>query len=49
MTYAWLTLSWIFAILFGLLTVSMLLLNNWPHALALFLVVLLCLPPRVCH
>jgi len=45
MTYVGLALGWIFALLFGLLTVSMLLLNNWPHALALFLVVLLCLPP----
>jgi pimeloyl-ACP methyl ester carboxylesterase len=45
MTYVWLTLGWIFAILFGLLTVSMLLLHNWLHALILFLVVLLCLPP----
>ena len=45
MTYVWLVLGWIFAILFGLLTISMLLLNNWLHALVLFLVVLLCLPP----
>jgi pimeloyl-ACP methyl ester carboxylesterase len=45
MTYVWLVLGWFFAILFGLLTVSMLMLNNWLHALALFLVVLLCLPP----
>jgi len=44
-TYIWLILGWIFAILFGLLTISMLLLNNWTHALVLFLVVLLCLPP----
>jgi pimeloyl-ACP methyl ester carboxylesterase len=45
MTYVWLTLGWVFTILFGLLTISMLLLNNWLHALVLFLVVLLCLPP----
>lgn len=45
MIYIWLTLGWIFAILFGLLTASMLMLNNWLHALVLFLVVLLCLPP----
>ncbi len=45
MVYVWPVLGWIFAILFGLLTVSMLMLNNWAHALALFLVVLLCLPP----
>jgi pimeloyl-ACP methyl ester carboxylesterase len=38
-------LGWIFAILFGLLTISMLMLGNWLHALVLFLVVLLCLPP----
>jgi pimeloyl-ACP methyl ester carboxylesterase len=45
MTYVWLTLGWIFAIFFGLLTVSMLMLQNWLQALVLFLVVLLCLPP----
>ena len=37
--------GWIFAILFGLLTLSMLMLGNWLHALVLFLLVLLCLPP----
>lgn len=37
--------GWIFAILFGLLTISMLMLSNWLHALVLFLIVLLCLPP----
>ena len=41
----WQALGWIFAVLFGLLTISMLLLNNWLHALVLFLVVFLCLPP----
>jgi len=45
MLYVWLTLGWLFAIIFGLLTVSMLLMNNWFPALALLLVVLLCLPP----
>ena len=45
MTYVWITLGWIFTILFGLLTISMLMLNNWLHALVLFLLVLLCLPP----
>jgi pimeloyl-ACP methyl ester carboxylesterase len=40
-----LILAWFFAILFGLLTVSMLLLKNWLQALVLFLVVLLLLPP----
>ena len=37
--------GWIFAILFGFLGISMLLLKNWPHALVLLLIVLLCLPP----
>ncbi len=37
--------GWIFAILFGLLTISMVMLKNWTHALVLFLIVLLCLPP----
>ncbi len=45
MSVVWIVLGWIFAIIFGLVTVSMLLLHNWLHALALFLVVLLCLPP----
>jgi pimeloyl-ACP methyl ester carboxylesterase len=45
MTYLLLALGWIFSILFGLLTISMLLLNNWLHALVLFLATLLCLPP----
>ena len=45
MSILWIILGWIFAIIFGLLTISMLMLNNWPQALVLFLVVLLCLPP----
>lgn len=45
MTYVWLSLGWIFSVFFGLLTVSMLLMNNWIHAVLLFLVVLLVLPP----
>ena len=45
MSYGWIILGWIFAILFGLLTVSMLLLRNWLPALLLLLLVLLCLPP----
>jgi pimeloyl-ACP methyl ester carboxylesterase len=45
MTYVWLILGWIFSIIFGFLTVSMVLMKNWLAALALFLVVLLCLPP----
>jgi len=38
-------LGWIFAIIFGLLTISMIILGNWLNALVLLLVVLLCLPP----
>lgn len=38
-------LGWIFAIIFGVLAISMLMLRNWSQALVLFLVVLLCLPP----
>ena len=45
MTMLGLILAWFFAVLFGLLTVSMLLLNNWLQALVLFLVVLILLPP----
>ncbi|MBN1350905.1 alpha/beta hydrolase [candidate division KSB1 bacterium] len=45
MKYVWLVLGWFFAIIFSLLTISMLMLNNWLNALVLFLVVLLCLPP----
>lgn len=45
MTTIWLILGWFFTILFSLLTVSMIMLKNWLHALILFTVVLLCLPP----
>ena len=45
MNTVWLVLGWVFAVIFGLLTVSMLLLHNWLEALVLFLVMLLCLPP----
>ncbi len=45
MSILWMVFGWVFAIVFGLVTVSMLLLGNWLHALVLFLVVLLCLPP----
>lgn len=45
MSVVWIILGWIFATIFGLLTVSMFLMHNWLHALALLLVVLLCLPP----
>jgi pimeloyl-ACP methyl ester carboxylesterase len=38
-------LGWIFAILFGLFAISMVLLGNWLNALLLILVMLLCLPP----
>lgn len=41
----WTILGWLFAFLFTLLLVSMLLVRNWGAALALFLLVLLCLPP----
>jgi pimeloyl-ACP methyl ester carboxylesterase len=45
MSVVWVTLGWILAILFGLLTVSMLLLKNWSAAFVTFLLVLLFLPP----
>jgi pimeloyl-ACP methyl ester carboxylesterase len=45
MTSVWLALGWVFAFLFGLLFVSMIMLKNWSQALVLFLLVLLCLPP----
>lgn len=45
MTYIWLTLGWLFALLFALLAVSMVLMGNWWHTLVLFLLVLFCLPP----
>ncbi|MBI9045588.1 MAG: alpha/beta fold hydrolase [Anaerolineaceae bacterium] len=38
-------LAWLFAIIFGFFTLSMLLLKNWISAVLLFVVVLLCLPP----
>ena len=38
-------IGWLFAALFGVFTVSMLLMNNWLNALVLILIVLLCLPP----
>ncbi|MFN2279356.1 MAG: alpha/beta fold hydrolase [Candidatus Promineifilaceae bacterium] len=40
-------LGWIFAIIFILLTLSMLLMHNWLAAMAALLLVLLCLPPVV--
>lgn len=45
MSYVWLVLGWLFAILFGSLLVLTMLLNNWFQALVLLLMVLLCLPP----
>ncbi len=45
MAIVWVILGWLFAVLFGVLTISMLLLGNWLHVLILFLLVLLCLPP----
>jgi pimeloyl-ACP methyl ester carboxylesterase len=45
MTFVWIVLGWIFAVIFGLLTLSMLLTRNWRQALILLLLVLLCLPP----
>jgi pimeloyl-ACP methyl ester carboxylesterase len=45
MTYLWIILGWFFAILFGLLMASMLLMKNWLGAFILLLVVLLVLPP----
>jgi len=45
MTCLWTILGWLFAILFGLLTVSMLLMKNWLQAFIALLVVLLVLPP----
>jgi pimeloyl-ACP methyl ester carboxylesterase len=45
MTIVGLILGWIFAILFSLITISMVLLQNWLQAFILLLVVLLCLPP----
>jgi pimeloyl-ACP methyl ester carboxylesterase len=45
MMTVWLILGWLFAILFGLITISMLMQGNWLHSLVLLLIVLLCLPP----
>lgn len=45
MSYLWLTLGWIFAILFAALTTSMLLLHNWLPAAILIILIFLVLPP----
>ena len=37
--------GWLFAVIFGILAVMMLMLKNWSLALVLILIVLLCLPP----
>ena len=37
--------GWFFAIFFGLITISMLMLKNWARAFVLLFVTLLCLPP----
>ena len=41
----WLALSWILALLFGLLAVSMFLMGNTLRGLILVIIVLLLLPP----
>ena len=45
MALAGVIFGWIFAVFFGILAILMLMLKNWPHALVLFLIVLLFLPP----
>jgi pimeloyl-ACP methyl ester carboxylesterase len=45
MALAGVIFGWIFTIIFGILAILMLMLKNWPHALVLLLIVLLCLPP----
>ena len=45
MTLAGVIFGWIFAIIFGILAILMLMLKNWMLALVLLLIVLLCLPP----
>ena len=45
MKYVVLVLSWFFGIVFGLLSVSMLLTRNWLQGITLLIVVLLLLPP----
>jgi pimeloyl-ACP methyl ester carboxylesterase len=45
MSVVWVILGWILALVFGLLTISMLLLQNWGQAVVAFLLVLLCWPP----
>jgi pimeloyl-ACP methyl ester carboxylesterase len=45
MSVVWVILGWLLAIVFAVLTVSMLLLHNWGQALVAFLLLLLCWPP----
>jgi pimeloyl-ACP methyl ester carboxylesterase len=45
MTYIGIVFGWLFAVLIGVLTISMLLMHNWLQAVLLLVVVLLCLPP----
>jgi hypothetical protein len=45
MSVGWVILGWVLAILFGLLTVSMLLSQNWIQAIITFLLMLLSWPP----
>jgi pimeloyl-ACP methyl ester carboxylesterase len=45
MAIVWAILGWLFTVLFGVFLISMVMLGNWLHALILFLLVLLCLPP----
>ena len=45
MHFVWLVLAWLLAVLFGLLTISMLLMGNTTQAIPLLAIVLLLLPP----
>jgi pimeloyl-ACP methyl ester carboxylesterase len=45
MSVVWAIMGWVFAILFGLLTVSMLLMRNWAQTVVALLLTLLFLPP----
>ena len=45
MTYVGLILSWFFAVIFGVLTISFFLMGNWPQALVLLGLTLVLLPP----
>jgi pimeloyl-ACP methyl ester carboxylesterase len=45
MALAGVIFGWIFAVIFGILAILMLMLKNWSLALVLILIVFLCLPP----